>query len=92
MVIRLSGIECWQFSTTTPELAVTMSFGEPLLSLFMDYGGAGLLSRGSAEGGAEVWFREGILPCTQPNSRALEMSPRYYLRIQLNESSTRQGP
>ena len=32
---------------------------------------------------------EGNLQCTQPKDRASSDSPRYYLKIQLNESSSR---
>ena len=59
--------------------------------------GAGLRPQGSAERGAEMVFREGNLQGMQPNDRASSVSPRYYLKIQLNDSSAtgslrNQGP
>ena len=50
--------------------------------VFMDNGGAGLHSWRSAEGGAEVLICEGIVRCTQPKSRALPVSPRYFPKEQ----------
>ena len=60
--------------------------------------GAGLHPQGSVEGGAEVAVCEDNLQGSQPKDRASSVSPRYYLKIQLNESSARrrvprdQGP
>jgi hypothetical protein len=54
--------------------------------------GAGLHLQGSAAGGAELTIREESLLGTQPKDRASSVSPRYYLKIQLNESSAREGP
>ena len=44
---------------------------------FMDSRGAGLHSRGSAEGDAEVTVCEGNLQGMQPKDRASSVSPRY---------------
>ncbi|NQW73224.1 MAG: hypothetical protein HQ453_10870 [Actinobacteria bacterium] len=46
---------------------------------FVDKGGAALAPPGGAGGGAEVAFREGILWGTQPDGRALPVSPRYWI-------------
>ena len=51
--------------------------------------GAGLHPQGSVEGGAEVAVCEDNLQGSQPKDRASSVSPRYYLKIQLNESSAR---
>ena len=39
-------------------------------------------SQGGATWGAEMTFREGISPSTQPDGRASSVSPRYFPRVQ----------
>jgi len=57
----------------------------------MDKVGAGLHSRGSALGGAEVAICEGNSRGSQPKDRASSVCPRYRLNVQLHERSARRG-
>jgi hypothetical protein len=47
----------------------------------VDKGGAGFAPPGGARGGAELVIREGISWGTQPDGRALPVSPRYQIEL-----------
>lgn len=59
---------------------------------FMCVGGARLHIQGGAGGGADVLVREGMSVGTQPDGRALPVSPRYQSKRSTRLNGTTEGP